>query len=58
MVLGFVLGFITAYISSVIVVISWSVWAASPTADSSEAQSRKIAEIEMDRLVLDELRCI
>lgn len=58
MVLGFVLGFITAYISSVIVVISWSVWAASPTADSSEAQPRKIAEIEMDRLVLDELRCI
>lgn len=58
MVLGFVLGFITAYVSSAAIVISWSIWATSPWAEFSEARSHESVEVEMDRLVFDELRCI
>jgi hypothetical protein len=58
MVLGFVLGFVTAYVISAAVVVSWSVWATSSSAESSEARSYKSVEVEMDRLLFDELRCI
>lgn len=57
MVLGFVLGFIAAYVSSAAIVISWSIWASSPSAKSLEARSYKSVEVEMDKLLFDELRC-
>lgn len=58
MVLGFVLGFIAAYVSSSAIVIFWSIWASSPSAEASEARSYKSVEVDMDRLLFDELRCI
>ncbi len=60
MIVGFVLGFIAAYIGSaaIVIVLSQSIRAASSLAKLPEVFHPKSSEIEMDKMLFDELRCI
>lgn len=60
MVVGFLLGFIAAYVVSaaIAIVLSQSIRAASSLAKLPAVFHSKSSEIEMDNMLFDELRCI
>jgi galactitol-specific phosphotransferase system IIC component len=60
MIVGFVLGFTVAYISSIAItaIVSQSIRAASSLAKLPEVAHLKSAEVKIKETLFDELRCI